>query len=100
MGPWAAKIRKSPFPFTKITILLHNIGMDLTPQLEAALASPQPRARLQQLMADLLEKGAERDDLLPALETYRASLAAEGRGEAEDLIAEIIDGFTSWCNIG
>lgn len=77
--------------------------MELDPpleiRLEAALRSPTPRAHLQQLMANLLDKGYERETL-PALEDFRAKLAGLGRAEDEEFILEVLDGFTSWCNLG
>ncbi len=76
-----------------------RISMDLSNRLEAALHSDAPRARLQRLMGELLDKGYERDDLLPALETFRSGLAQAGRADDEDLILETIDGLTGWCNL-
>ena len=74
-----------------------DINQALAGRLEAALRSPKPRGQLQKLMSLLLEKGYERNDLIPALEAFQARLAAEGRAGDADLILEIIDGFTSWC---
>lgn len=70
---------------------------EIMPRLETALASTHPRARLQHLMSELLEKGWERDILLPALEAFRAHLAAQSRATDEELILEVIDGFARWC---
>ena len=87
--------------FILFLILMHNILMKLdqaiTGQLEEALRAPSPRGRLQKLMAQMLEKGYERGDLLPALEAFQARLEREGRDEDAGLILEIIDGFTGWC---
>ncbi len=69
----------------------------LEPRLETALQTPTPRAGLQKLMNELLERGYERSDLLPALEAFHAHLARQNRSEEADLILEIIDGFTGWC---
>ena len=73
--------------------------MDVHTRLESALHSGAPRARLQMLMSELLELGLERDEIFAALEAFRARLAQEGRAEDEDLIDEVIDGFTGWCNL-
>jgi hypothetical protein len=67
--------------------------------LANALAGPNPRAQLQRLMNLWLENGGERDQILPALEAFRNRLAAEGRTADEELILEIMDGFTGWCSI-
>ncbi len=73
--------------------------MDLTDRLEAALHSGAPRARLQQLMAELLEKGYERDDLIPALQSFCDQLSQAGRTDDKDLILEIMEGFSGWCRL-
>lgn len=73
--------------------------VDIVSRLESALASPQPRAKLQTLMAEMLEQGLERDEIFGSLEHFRARLAAEERMEDEQLILEMIDGFTGWCRL-
>jgi hypothetical protein len=71
----------------------------LPPLLEEALRSPQPRAALQRLTSRLLEMGAERDDLLPALEALLGRLDAAGQPEQADLLRELLDGFGGWCRL-
>ncbi len=72
---------------------------ELEDQLLEALAGPNPRAQLQHLMNLWLENGGERDQILPALDEFRAQLAQQGRTADEELILEIIDGFTGWCSV-
>ena len=67
--------------------------------LEEALRNPQPRAALQRLVSRLLEMGAERGDLLPALEAFQARLAAQGQPEQAELILDLLDGFDGWCRV-
>ena len=74
-----------------------DIDQTLSVRLDEALRAPSPRGQLQKLMRQLLEKGYERGDLLPALEAYQSLLEREGRVEDAGLILEIIDGFTGWC---
>lgn len=73
-----------------------NILPDL---LEKALRAQAPRGALQKVISYLLEIGLERDQLLPALDAFREKLAAEGRADEEDLILELVDGFTGWCRL-
>ena len=73
--------------------------MDLDFRLESALSSAQPRAQLQLLMAEMLEHGLERDEIFGALEHFRAQLTEAGRGDEEQLILEMMDGFTGWCRL-
>jgi hypothetical protein len=73
--------------------------MELDERLETALRAPSPRGRLQRLVTELMENGMERGELLPALEAFQARLASQGRADDADLILEIIDGLTTWCNI-
>ena len=74
-----------------------DIDQTLSVRLDEALRGPSPRGQLQKLMRQLLEKGYERGDLLPALEAYQSLLEREGRADDAGLILEIIDGFTGWC---
>lgn len=74
-------------------------GDSLPTLLEDALRDPHPRAALQRLAGRLLEMGAERGDLLPALEAFRAGLAAQGRTEQAELVLELLDGFDGWCRV-
>jgi hypothetical protein len=78
---------------------LKEVLLDIHARLEAALAADKPRARLQILMAELLEHGLERDDIFGALESFQARLASEGREAERELILETMDGFTGWCRI-
>jgi hypothetical protein len=73
--------------------------MEIQTQLEEALNAPQPRARLQALMAELLERGLERDEIFSALETCQLRLAETGRDADRELILEALDGFTGWCRL-
>lgn len=68
--------------------------------LETALRAEHPRAALQRLVSLWMENGAERGDLLPALESYRDHLAAASRAEEAELIDELMEGFDGWCVLG
>lgn len=68
--------------------------------LEEALHSKHPRAALQHLVSVWMEWGAERGELLPALESFQNQLSASGRSDEADLIAEIMEGFDGWCVVG
>ena len=84
----------------EILPFVYNFAMvDLFSRLESALSSPQPRAKLSTLMAEMLEQGLERDEIFGTLEHFRARLAADQRVEEEQLILEMIDGFTGWCRL-
>ncbi len=64
-----------------------------------ALEEESPRAALQRVMAGMLERGLERDDILSILDAARHTLVETGREDDEALILELLDGLNGWCRI-
>lgn len=64
-----------------------------------ALETDAPRAALQRVMAGMLERGMERDEILAVLDGVRHTLIETGRNDDEPLIVELLDGLNGWCRI-
>lgn len=64
-----------------------------------ALEDETPRAALQRVMAGMLERGMERDEILGILDAVRHTLVETGRDDDEALIVELLDGLNGWCRI-
>lgn len=64
-----------------------------------ALEADAPRAALQRVMAGMLERGMERDEILGILDRVRHTLVETGRNDDEALIVELLDGLNGWCRI-
>lgn len=71
--------------------------MDLDPRLESALRDANPRLALQKLLAELLETGHERDEIVTGLEAFRRKLVEAQRMDDDELILDLMDGFNGWC---
>ena len=64
-----------------------------------ALETESPRAAIQRVMASMLERGMERDEILAILDSVRHTLVETGRNDDEPLIVELLDGLNGWCRI-
>lgn len=72
--------------------------MPLDAQFDAALHAPEPLLRLRDTVSTLLDQDWTRDELLAALETFRATLRAADRDADEDTVLEAMDFVTGWCS--
>lgn len=74
--------------------------MDVEKRLEEAITAERPLLELGKVVQGLLERGWEREELVAALESYRADLLQAGREEESELILDVLDSLTGWCSPG
>jgi hypothetical protein len=72
--------------------------MQLDGQLEAALKSSDPLARLRSLVQHFQDQGQDPQTILLFFEQARQSLRVAGRQREEDIVLEVMDFLVGWCS--
>lgn len=67
-------------------------------EFEQALASPDPLRRLSDKVRELVDGGADREALRQRLEAFHVALADAGRDDEDDVVLDVLDFLTGWCN--
>jgi hypothetical protein len=65
--------------------------------VEAAVHSDQPVARLRDAVVMDLDRGANRDEVLAALDAHRRDYKAAGCQREQDAVTEIMERLVGWC---
>lgn len=65
---------------------------------DSALRSEAPTESLSRAVSALIGSGAESEDLLSELETFRVSLREQGREDDEDRVLEVMDFLVGWSS--
>ena len=72
--------------------------MELQNELEAALASDQPYARLREVVQLAIANGAARERVRDSLERLRDQLRVDARDSEEDVLVAVLDDLSGWTS--
>jgi hypothetical protein len=67
-------------------------------EFEQAPASAEPLKDLSDRVSALIEGGADREQVRQRLEAFHVQLADAGRDDDDDVVLEVLDFLTGWCN--
>lgn len=76
----------------------YEVAMAITQDFYKALASDTPLESLRRAVADKLETGVPREQLVGELEELRLDLRRSGRQEDEDVVLEVMDFLTGFSS--